>query len=310
MSFMYRRPFGRRESEAFLLGSGLGGRMNTMKTFILLVSLTLLLIFIGNLIGGRQGMIVALIFAGVMNFVSYWFSDRIVLAMYRAREIREDQRPELHSMVRALTAAQGLPMPKIYLMDLPMPNAFATGRNPHHAAVAVTQGILDIMDERELKGVIAHELSHVQNRDVLISSIAATVAGAIFLLARMARFAAIFGVGGRRGGNRAGILGTLLVAFLAPIAAMIVQMAISRSREYQADESGADMSGDPLALADALRKLESATCQAPASVNPVTAHLFIVNPLKGRSLSTLFSTHPPLDERIRRLEHMAHGPVA
>jgi heat shock protein HtpX len=280
--------------------------MNTFKTFILMTGLTLLLIWIGNMLGGQQGMIMAFIFAGIMNFVSYWFSDKIVLMMYRAREIKENELPEVHSIVRQLTQSAGLPMPRLYYIDTPMPNAFATGRDPQHAAVAVTHGILDILNDTELSGVIAHELAHVKNRDVLISTIAATIAGAIFMLARMAQWAAIFGGGSRdRDDNGGNGLGLILVAIIAPIAAMIIQMAISRSREFQADASGAKISGNPLALAGALRKLTLGVQHNPAEVNPTTAHLFIVSPFSGKSLLTLFSTHPPLEERIQRLEKMA-----
>jgi len=283
--------------------------MNTFKTFFLMLALTLILIGIGNLLGGTQGMIIAFVLAAVMNFVSYWFSDKIVLSMYRAKKISESDMPELYSTVRTLTHAASIPMPGLYFIDTPMPNAFATGRSPKHAAVAVTKGIVDLLDARELSGVIAHELSHVRNRDVLISTVAATFAGAIFILARMAQFAAVFG-GGRGRNNRVGIIGLLVVAIIAPIAAMVVQMAISRSREYEADVSGARISGDPLSLASALKKLQAGVQRSRAEVNPTTAHLFIVNPLSGRSLSALFSTHPPMEERIRRLEVMAYGPVA
>lgn len=282
--------------------------MNTIKTFILMLAMTLLLIVIGNILGGRQGMIIALVFATGMNFFSYWFSDKIVLSMSGAKKIEESDMPELYSIVRNLTQSASLPMPKLYLIDTLMPNAFATGRNPSHAAVAVTKGIMGLLDARELSGVIAHELSHVRNRDILISTIAATLAGAIFILARMARFAAFFG-GGRDRGNRGGALSMVIVALIAPLAAMVVQMAVSRSREYQADLSGAKISGDPLALAHALQKLTSGVEHNRQDVNPTTAHLFIVNPLSGKSLSGLFSTHPPIEDRIGRLESMSHGPL-
>ncbi len=283
--------------------------MNNFKTLFLMLVMTLILIGIGNILGGTQGMIIAFVLAAVMNFASYWFSDRIVLSMYHAKKIEEQDMPELYSTVRNLTRQASLPMPGLYFIDTPMPNAFATGRNPDHAAVAVTSGIVDLLDSRELSGVIAHELSHVKNRDILISTIAATFAGAVFILARMAQFAAIFG-GGRDGrDSRGGVFGLLAVAIIAPIAAMIVRMAISRSREYQADASGAGISGDPLSLASALRKLESGVQRSRAEVNPSTAHLFIVNPLRGNSLLALFSTHPPMEDRIRRLENMARGPI-
>jgi heat shock protein HtpX len=279
--------------------------MNGFKSFVLLLAMTLLLVFIGQAIGGRQGMMMALIFAGLMNFVSYWFSDKIVLMLYGAHEVKETEMPQLYTTVRRLIQSANLPMPRLYVINTAMPNAFATGRNPEHAAVAVTTGILDILDDRELEGVIAHELSHVKNRDILISSIAATVAGAIFMLARMAQFAAIFGGGSRDSDNRNNGIGLLLIAIIAPIAAMIIQMAISRSREYMADESGGRISGNPLALASALRKLSEGVRRRPTEVNPTTAHMFIVSPLTGKSLFTLFSTHPPMEERIKRLEKQA-----
>ncbi len=283
--------------------------MNTLKTFLLMLGLTFLLMAIGNILGGRQGMVIALVFAGIMNFASYWFSDKIVLSMYRAKEIKEADNPELYSIVNNLAGADHMPMPRLYLVDTPMPNAFATGRNPQHAAVAVTTGIMGLLNSRELGGVIGHELSHVKDRDVLISTIAATIAGAIFMLARMAQFAAMFGGMGRDRENRGGTIGMLAVAIIAPLAAMIIQLAISRSREYQADLEGARLTKDPTALADALQKLVAGVKQNPADVNPVTAPLFIVNPLKGQFLSTLFSTHPPIQERVRRLEEMAHGSI-
>lgn len=284
--------------------------MNNFKTFLLMLVMTLILIAIGNILGGTQGMVIAFVLAAVMNFASYWFSDRIVLSMYRAKKIEEQDMPELYSIVRNLTRQASLPMPGLYFIDTPMPNAFATGRNPSHAAVAVTRGIVDLLDSRELSGVIAHELSHVKNRDILISTIAATFAGAVFILARMAQFAAILG-GGRSGrDSRGGVFSLLAIAIIAPVAAMIVRMAISRSREYQADASGARISGDPLSLASALRKLESGIQHNRAEVNPSTAHLFIVNPLKGGSILALFSTHPPMADRISRLENMARGPIS
>lgn len=284
--------------------------MNNFKTFLLMLVMTLILIAIGNILGGTQGMVIAFVLAAVMNFASYWFSDRIVLSMYRAKNIEEQDMPELYSIVRNLTRQASLPMPGLYFIDTPMPNAFATGRNPSHAAVAVTRGIVDLLDSRELSGVIAHELSHVKNRDILISTIAATFAGAVFILARMAQFAAILG-GGRSGrDSRGGVFSLLAIAIIAPVAAMIVRMAISRSREYQADASGARISGDPLSLASALRKLESGIQHNRAEVNPSTAHLFIVNPLKGGSILALFSTHPPMGDRISRLENMARGPIS
>jgi len=262
---------------------------------------------IGHLLGGSQGLVVAFIFAAVMNFGSYWFSDKIVLSMYGARQVSEAEAPMLYRIVHNLALQAGMPMPKLYIIPTDAANAFATGRNPEHAAVAVTEGILRMMNERELTGVLAHELSHVKNRDILISSIAATLAGVIMMIASMARWAAIFGgysrSDDREGGG--GVLGLIAMSILAPIAAMIIQMAISRTREYAADASGARTSGDPLALAAALRKLGLASERIPLDASPQTSHLFIVNPLSGRSLMQLFSTHPPLEDRIARLEAMA-----
>lgn len=283
----------------------LGGNvMNTLKSFILMLALTLLLVWIGQMLGGRDGMIYALIFAGVMNFVSYWFSDKIVLMMYRAKPLSENENPKIFRMMEELTRSAKIPMPKLYVIETNMPNAFATGRDPQHAAVAFTRGILNLLNTEELAGVAAHELSHVKNRDILISTIAATLAGAIFVLARMAQFAAIFG-GGRGSNGRDNAMGNLAVAIVAPIAAMLIQMAISRSREYIADESGAKISGKPLALASALRKLHQGVQTRPASVNPTTAHMFIVHPFSGKTLMKIFSTHPPVEERVKRLEKMA-----
>ncbi len=282
--------------------------MNTLKTTFLLALLTVLLVLAGGAIGGRGGMTIALVMAGVMNFVSYWFSDKIVLAMYGAREVTESESPEFYSMVRQLAAQAGLPMPRVYTIPSDTPNAFATGRNPEHAAVAATTGILRILSREELMGVMAHELSHVKNRDILISSIAATVAGAITYLAHMAQWAAMFGGGRDRDEEGGGLLGMLVMAIVAPLAAMLIQMAISRSREYEADKGGAAVSGNPLYLASALRKLEMANRQIPMEeASPATAHMFIVNPLTGGGLMSLFSTHPPVEERIRRLESMVYG---
>jgi len=275
--------------------------MNILKTAFLLTLLTLILVFIGNLIGGQQGMLIALIFAGVMNFVSYWFSDKIVLGIYRAKKVTETEAPELVSLVRRTAQKAGLPMPKVYLIPTDTPNAFATGRNPSHSAVAVTEGILRILDQDELEGVISHELAHVRNRDILIASVVATVAGAISMLAYMAQWAAIFG-GRDRDRN---IFGLLIMAIVAPLAAMLIQMAISRSREFQADETGAKISRKPLGLANALKKLHSANLRVPLKASPSTAHMFIVNPLSGKGLVTLFSTHPPVGERIKRLEELS-----
>jgi heat shock protein HtpX len=270
--------------------------------------LTVLLVLAGGAIGGRNGMTFALVMAGVMNFVSYWFSDKIVLAMYGAREVTEAESPQFYGMVRHLALQAGLPMPKVYLIESETPNAFATGRNPEHAAVAATTGILRILTREELMGVMAHELTHVRNRDILISSIAATIAGAITYLAHMAQWAAMFGGGRDRDEEGGGIFGMIVMAIVAPLAAMLIQMAISRSREYGADKGGAEISGNPLYLANALRKLEMANRQIPMEANAATAHMFIVNPLTGGGLMSLFSTHPPMEERVRRLEAMAYGP--
>ncbi len=279
---------------------------NTLKTTALLAALTVLLVLIGSLVGGEQGMIAAFIFAGLMNFASYWWSDKIVLWMYGAREVTQAEAPELHTLVRRLAQSAGLPMPRVYIIPTDTPNAFATGRNPQHAAVAATEGILRLLTTDELEGVIGHELGHVRNRDILTSTVAATLAGAIMMLARMAQWAAIFGVGRSRDDEEGGggVIGMLLLAIVAPLAALLIQMAISRSREYQADVTGAKISHKPWALADALEKLERASTLVPMDANPATAHLFIVNPLSGRSLLNLFSTHPPLAARVARLRAM------
>ncbi len=283
--------------------------MNILKTTLLMGLLTLLLVLAGGAIGGRNGMTMALLMAGVMNFVSYWFSDKIVLAMYGAREVSEAHSPQLYGMVRQLALQAGLPMPKVYLMESESPNAFATGRSPEHAAVAATTGIMRILTREELMGVMAHELTHVRNRDILIGSIAATIAGAITYLAHMAQWAALFGGGRDRdeeGGG--GMFGLIVMVVVAPLAAMLIQMAISRSREYAADKGGAEISGNPLYLANALKKLEMANRQIPmAGANEATAHMFIVSPLTGSGFTALFSTHPPMAERVRRLEAMASG---
>ncbi len=283
--------------------------MNTFKTAFLLTVLTLLFVAIGGLLGGRQGMAVAFTFALVMNFVSYWFSDKIVLAMYRARPVAEGEHPELVGAVRHLAQLSDIPMPRVYIIPSETPNAFATGRSPKHAAVAATQGILRILDQDELIGVMAHELSHVRNRDILISTVAAAIAGAIYMLADMARWSMMMGGGGRgreRGSGAVHLALMLVVAIVAPLAAMLVQMAISRSREYQADDSGARLCRKPLALAAALEKLHSAAHRSPMQeANPATAHLFIVNPLSARGLVNLFSTHPPVERRVEILHNLA-----
>ncbi len=277
--------------------------MNALKTALLLGALTGLLILIGGYFGGKQGMVIAFVFAMVMNLGSYWFSDKIVLRMYRAQEVTEQQAPELYRMVQDLSMRAGLPMPKVFIVPSQTPNAFATGRNEHHAVVAVTEGILRMLNRDELEGVLAHELSHIKNKDILIGAIAATVAGAVTMLANMAQWAAIFG---GRGGDEeeGGGLGLLVMAILAPIAAMIIQMAISRSRECMADEGGARVSGKPFGLASALEKLARGSAAIPMDANPSTAHIFTVSPLSGRSFMTLFSTHPPIEERIARLRQM------
>lgn len=284
--------------------------MNGFRTTILLAALTALVVWIGQMFGGTHGAVIALVIAGAMNFFSYWFSDKIVLRMYGAQEISPNQDPELYGIVQDLTARAGLPMPRVYIIPEETPNAFATGRNPEHAAVAVTQGIRRILDKRELAGVLGHELTHVKNRDILISSIAATLAGAISYLAQMAQWAAIFGGGSRdreEGGSN--IFSLLFMMIVAPLAAMLIQMAVSRSREYAADAGGAKISGDPLALASALRKLHMGAQNIPMQVSNATAtstaHMFIVNPLSAGGLANLFSTHPAMEERIVRLEAMA-----
>ncbi len=280
--------------------------MNYFKTTMLLIGLTLLLIWVGSMFGGRQGAIYAFAIAMGMNFFSYWFSDKIVLKMYGAREVSAQESPAYYEIVRELTTRAGLPMPRIYIIPTSALNAFATGRNPSHAAVAATEGIINSLNREELKGVLGHELSHIRNRDILISTIVATVAGAIMLLADMARWAALFGgYGGRdEEGNRGGGFAMLFLAILAPIAALIIQMAISRSREYAADQGGARLTGNPLGLASALEKLQQASVVRPMDTNSATAHLFIVNPLSGRSFASIFSTHPPIEERIKRLRAM------
>ncbi len=282
---------------------------NQLRTLFFLSILTALFVLIGDALGGRTGMVFALILAGVMNFMAYWFSDKIVLAMYRAKEVSEAEAPQLYAIVRELCQRAGLPMPKLYIIPTQTPNAFATGRNPQHAAVAVTEGILQLLSWDELKGVLGHELAHVKHRDILIQSIAATVAGAIVMLARLGQWALIFGgLGGDDRDNPLGAIGTILILIMAPIAALLIQMAISRSREYYADEGGARFCGQPLYLANALRKLAHGVKAAPMKeANPATAHMFIVNPLKGSGVFSLFSTHPPLEKRIARLEAMARG---
>lgn len=276
---------------------------NTFKTAFLLTLLTLLLMFIGRAFGGQNGMFLALGLAAVMNFISYFYSDKIALAMYRAQPVTREQLPRAYAAVERLTQKIGIPMPKIYVIPNESPNAFATGRNPSHASVAMTQGILELLNDEELEGVLAHELGHVNNRDILISSVAATVAGAITMLASMGRWAMIFGGwgGGDRDDRRGGGIGALLMLILAPIAASLIQLAVSRSREYQADATGAHFTGNPYALASALSKLDAYSRRIPMQATPSTAHLFIIQPLLGMSLGNLFSTHPPIAKRIERL---------
>jgi heat shock protein HtpX len=281
--------------------------MNTLKTTFLMALLTVLLVMAGGALGGQSGMVTAFLFALIMNGISYWFSDKIVLRMYAAKEVEPKDAPKLYRILQDLTLRAHMPMPKIYVIPHETPNAFATGRDENHAAVAVTEGILDILSEWELRGVLAHELSHVKNRDILIGTIAATMAGAISMLAYIAQWGLIFG--GRGGDNREGSnpIVALAMIILAPLAAMLVQLAISRGREYGADATGALISGDPLSLASALKKLQRGVEKSPMEANPATAHMFIVSPLTGGGLMTLFSTHPPLEERISRLEMMAAG---
>jgi heat shock protein HtpX len=286
--------------------------MNRFKTTLLLTCLTLLMVTMGSAIGGSTGMVFAFLMACAMNFFSYWFSDKIVLKMYGAREVGEVDHPAFHAIVRRLAIQAGLPMPRVYIIPSESPNAFATGRNPEHAAVAATEGILRILSQDELEGVMAHELAHVKNRDILVSTIAATFAGAISMLGSMLQWGAILG-GGRSsedGEGAGGLLGSLALAIVAPIAAMLVQMAVSRSREYLADETGARICGRPQALANALRKLHTAAHLVPMTeARPASAHLFIVNPLTGGGLAALFSTHPPMEERVARLERMSSSVV-
>lgn len=283
--------------------------MNIMKTTILMAALAGLLMLIGGVIGGEQGVVIAFVIALLMNFFSYWFSDKIVLTMYRAQEVSASQAPKLHEIVRRLTEKAELPMPRIYIIPTQTPNAFATGRNPSHAVVAVTEGILNMLNHDELEGVLGHELAHVKNRDILIQTIAATFASAISFLAFMARWGAIFGgFGGGDDDEAGGILGLLAMAIFAPIAAALIRLAISRSEEFRADKSGAQISGQPLSLANALQKLHTGVKRRPMAATPshnATAHMFIVTPLSAGGLASLFSTHPSTEERVARLKEMA-----
>ena len=283
--------------------------MNVIKTTLLLALLTIFLVFLGGLMGGTQGAMFAFIFSLVINFVSYWFSDKIVLRSYNAQPLNEADAPQVYRAVRDISLRNKLPMPKIYWVATKTPNAFATGRNPQHAAIAVTSGLLEILNEEEIKGVIAHELSHVKNRDTLVSTIAASLAGAIMMLAHSARWFGLLGGRSRDDDNRgnAGVqlVVMLIVAILAPLAASLIQLAISRSREYGADDTGAHLTGNPHGLASALQKLDQASRAYPLpNANPATAHLFIVNPLSAQGIQALFSTHPPMRERIKRLQEM------
>ncbi|MCS7151013.1 MAG: zinc metalloprotease HtpX [Endomicrobia bacterium] len=282
--------------------------MNTFRTTLLMLALIILFVLVGNLVAGQEGMWYAFFLALMMNGIAYWFSDKIVLMMYGAKEIKESDYPEIFSIIRELTMKMNLPMPKVCIINTPTPNAFATGRNPKNSAVVLTSGIINLLNERELAGVIAHELSHIKNRDTLISVVATTIAGAIFMLARMAQWALMFGGLRRRddrGGSPLEAIGLLVLIILAPIAAMIIQLAISRSREYEADRTAGITTSDPLSLANALRKLHETVQRVPLQeANPTTAHMFIVNPLKGKDVLTLFSTHPPISERIKKLEQL------
>lgn len=282
---------------------------NQLKTVLLLGGLTGLLLLIGGLAGGRTGLTIALIFAGGMNFVSYWWSDKIVLWMYRAKEADKKKYAKLYSIIKEITTKAHLPMPKVYIIDTPQSNAFATGRNPQHAAVAVTAGIMQLLDEKELRGVLAHEIGHIKNRDILISTVAATIAGVISYIAMMARWAAIFGGMNRDNENNGGgnVLELIVLAIIAPLMAMIIQLAISRSREYQADNTGATLSGDPEALASALQKIEKSVHNHPFArmgKTEATAHLFISNPLRASSFLELFSTHPSTENRVKKLKEL------
>ena len=280
---------------------------NQVKTTLLLAALTGFILWVGQILGGRQGMAIALVFAAGMNFFSYWFSDKLVLKMYKAREASPEQEPQLFDMVDRMTRNAGLPMPKICLIPSEAPNAFATGRNPQNAVVAVTEGLLRIMEPQEVAGVLAHELAHIKNRDILIGSVAATLAGAVMLLANMARWSMIFGGGRDDENSGGGIVGLIAMSILAPLAAMVIQTAISRSREFLADASGAAICGNPEWLARALEKLGYHSGRLPMNASPSTAHMLIVNPLAGSKLSHLFSTHPPLADRIARLRGDSRG---
>ncbi len=279
--------------------------MNKFRTFALMAGLTALFVVIGNALGGQTGMFIAFTLAIAMNFFSYWFSDKIVLKMYGAQQVSQSEAPELYNMVRTLATRASLPMPKVYIIPSEQPNAFATGRNPENAAVAVTEGIMRILNRDELAGVIGHELAHIKNRDILIGTIAATIAGAISMIANIAQFSMLFG-GDRSEDEEGGMnpIAALVSIIVAPIAAMLIQMAISRAREYMADEDGARIAGNPRYLSNALRKLHNAAQQISMAATPATAHMFIVSPFSGGGLASLFSTHPPMEKRVARLESM------
>ncbi len=283
--------------------------MNNIKITFLLVALTLLFVFLGYRFGGQNGMILAFGGAVLMNFFAYWFSDKMVLKMYRAQPADPSRHAKLIGTVERSATMAGLPMPKVYIIPTRAPNAFATGRNKNHAAVAVTEGIMQLLSPEELEGVVAHELAHIKNKDILISSIVATLAGAIGILSMMARWGAIFGGYGSRDNNNGGGIGLLIMAIVSPIAAALIQMAISRTREYKADRIGGEITGNPKALASALEKLHTAPVQLNLDKRPATAHLFIASPLSGKGLANLFSTHPPVKERVKKLEQQAHAPT-
>jgi len=278
--------------------------LNRMKTFVLMLALTLVLVWIGNLLGGREGMVFAFIVAAALNFIGYRYSDKIVLAMYKARPLEEEEMAQLYQDVRTLSQKSGLPMPRLYILPNSASNAFATGRNPEKAIIAVTQGILDSLDREELLGVIGHELAHIRNRDILIQTVAATIAGAVMILASFARWTVTFGGLSSDEDRSGGPIGLLIAAIVAPLAAMVIQLAISRSREYLADRGSGLITGNPLGLARALKRLETSASQKRLPAHQSTAHMFIVNPLRDRGLAVLFSTHPPIEKRIERLEKM------
>ena len=281
--------------------------MSALKTGLLMFAIFLVLLLVGAACGGEQGLIIAFVVALAINGFAYWFSDKMVLAMYHAHEVTAEQVPRLHAIVRTLAERANLPMPKVYVIDSPNPNAFATGRNPKHAAVAVTTGILKLLSEDQLSGVIGHELAHVEHRDILIATVAATIAGTISFLATMAQWTLILDGGGGRGRNRGNPIVLLIIAIIAPLVALFIQLWISRTREYAADARGAELAGNPLLLARALQRLERGVELAPAEVSPATAHMFIVCPFSVKSLSTAFSTHPPIEDRVARLEKMAEA---